>query len=130
MKVKIKSTGQVVDIVPTSDTFLMVMAGLVEEIKPEPYTKKPKGNGVAKWQVVMPELGRIAFPSVHAYCETCNMAQGFSEERSINQRTGRLSPSTMGNAIFHHCKKRETIPVDILKQYEAEVTRGFASEAL
>lgn len=68
-------------------------------------------------------------PSVHAHCEACNMAQGFSEERSINQRTGRLSPSTMRNAIFHHCKKRETIPADILKQYEAEVTRGFTSEA-
>jgi hypothetical protein len=35
----------------------------------------------------------------------------------------------MRNAIFHHCKKRETIPADILKQYEAEVTRGFTSEA-
>jgi hypothetical protein len=127
MKVRIKSTGQVVDIVATADTFLMIMCGLVEDVKPEPYVRKPKGNRVAVWRVLKPESGRIAFPTVHAHCETCNADQGFSEERTVNQHTGRLSPSTMGNAIFHHCKKRETIPADILKQYEAEFLTGFKS---
>jgi hypothetical protein len=129
MKVRIKSTDQVVDIAPTSDTFLMVMAGIIEEVKPEPYRRKPQGSGVATWRVVKPDSGVIAFPSIQAHCATCNTTQGFSEERVV-QRNGRISPSTMGNAVLHHCKKRESIPAVILKEYEAAVLVGFNSEAL
>jgi hypothetical protein len=127
MKVKINTTGAVVDIVPTSDTFLMIMAGIIEEVKPAPYVRKPIGNGVAVWKVVTAPSGVIAFPTIHAYCATCSTEQGFSEDRSVNNRTGRLSPSTMGNAIFHHCKRRDRIPPEILKEYEEAVLRGFRS---
>jgi hypothetical protein len=131
MKVKIKSTGDVVDIVATADTFLMIMCGLVEQVKPEPYTRRPVGNGIAKWRVAKPEFGQIAFPSIRVHCDTCKTEQAFSENRTLNQSTGRVSPSTMGKAIFHHCKKQETVPSDILKEYEAELLRGFTtSEAL
>lgn len=129
MKFRVIKTDQIVEILyPTPDTFLMVLCGLIEDVKPDvTYTKLPRGNGVGVWRIVSPAVGRVEFPSVRVDCETCKQSQTFVDQRTVDQKTGRISRSTMGNAIFHHCKKKESIPKEIAREYEAIIMQGFKS---
>jgi hypothetical protein len=104
MKVRIKSTGQVVDIVATADTFLFMMCGLVEEVKPEPMDwRKQRKNGTAQWSAGFTS-GHDRRPCITAHCDACNAYQLFLEnDRIVNATTG----------LFHHrrCRRRSSSTV-------------------
>jgi hypothetical protein len=119
MKVRIKSTGQVVDIVATADTFLFIMCGLVEEVKPEPMDwRKQRKNGTAKWSAGFTS-GHDRRPCITAHCDACNAYQLFLEnDRLVDAKTGRIPKSTLPQAFIEHCGKREKVPDDVIRAYE------------
>jgi hypothetical protein len=122
MKVRIEvgpKAGQVVDIVATADTFLMIMCGSISEVKPEPMDwRKQCKNGTAQWKAGFTGANDRR-PCITAKCDVCNAYQLFLEnDRIVNATTGRIPPSTLPQAFLEHCGKKEKVPADVLKAYE------------
>src|SRR5271168_2874093 len=114
MKVRIKATDQVVDIVATADTFLLIMCGLIEEVKPDPMDwRKQRKNGTAVWAAGFTS-GNDRRPCITAHCDACNAGQVFLEnDRIVNAKSGFIPPSTLPKAFLEHCGKREQVPKDV-----------------
>jgi hypothetical protein len=119
MKIRFIKSGKVADIVPDQNTWMWVEAGLIEHLKTEP-NWRAKTNGTAKWFVSVPQYCESTTPCIVAHCDTCNAHQVFMEgPRPVHPKTGYIPPSTLPKAFLEHCSKKEMVPAEIIKEYEA-----------
>jgi len=118
MKVKVIRSGKVYHVENTVPVALMVEAGLLEQVVDEPKPFKP---GVALWRVVQgSKKGQL---SIDVSCPECKQKDAIVAQPYM-RKVSRASDETQMVVAhpdetyrFAHCRKRESIPKEILDQY-------------
>jgi len=120
MKVKVVRTGNVYHVENTVTVALMIEAGSLEQVVDEPKPFKP---GVAVWRVV--QGGMKGQLSIEVSCPECKshdaiVAQPYMRKVSpASNETHMVWSHPNETYQFVHCKKRESIPKEILAQYRS-----------
>ncbi len=105
MHVRVKATGKTMHVARDSSTELMLAAGLIEEIKPEP--PKP---GTAVWSLTNPaaEGSEYSHLTIRAACDVCAQKIWGSPRPNM---------ADVNKLVFWHCGKGERPPAHVAAEY-------------
>jgi hypothetical protein len=114
MKIRIISTGEVLDVESRDYWVIFQKCGLIEYVAAEVPVKK---RGTAEWFLHDASTDK-SLPTIVARCPECHASQVFCEPpRTLAIGETELTNSPLKRAFLEHCKHRDLVPIDIVEKY-------------